>query len=277
MTRNIVHRIYGLAFPRWIKNALERSVIEIERFNQPRVMELPPGQRVLVLAPHPDDESIGCGGTVRKYVEAGCPVCVAVLTDGRQGDPTVRQLAPNDPRRLREEGELAVRRKAEANAALDVLGVEHRYFLEATDGSLRSQVDPVATRLAEILSEWRPDTVLLPFLTDRHADHFATNRCFIESVSRIGADWPESLNCLGYETWSPVYANVYIDISKTMECKRRAISCHESQLRFSNFLAGVEGLNRFRAVSGLIAGTYAEAFFLALLPDYRRLYHKLLL
>lgn len=277
MTRKIAHRIYSLAFPRWIKNALERSIIELEKFDHPRTMELPPGRRVLVLAPHPDDESIGCGGTVRKYVESGSSVCVAVLTDGRQGDPVLRQLDANDPERLRKEDELAARRKCEANAALDVLGVEHRHFLDAIDGSLRSQVEPVATRLAEILSEWRPDTILLPFLTDRHADHFAANRCFIESVRMIHADWPESLNCLGYETWSPVYANVYVDISTTIECKRRAIGCHQSQLEFNNFLAGVEGLNRFRAVSGLTGGTYAEAFFLTLLPTYRQLYHKLLL
>lgn len=277
MKHEIAHRVYGLLFPRWIKNALERSVVELERFHHPTTLELPPGSRVLVLAPHPDDECIGCGGTVRKYVESGARVRVVVLTDGRDGDPTVRALASNDPERARLEDELAARRKAEGAAALKVLGVEQGYFLNASDGRLRNHVASVSARLADILSEWRPEIVLLPFLTDRHADHFAANQCFLEAVSRVDADWAESLNCLGYETWSPIYANVYVDITATIDCKRRALNCHESQLRFNNFLAGIEGLNRFRAVSGLTGGTYAEAFFLTPLPVYRRLYHKLLL
>jgi LmbE family N-acetylglucosaminyl deacetylase len=277
MIRDLAYRAYRFFFPRWIKNALERSIVELERFHAPRTLALPPGGRVLVLAPHPDDESIGCGGTVRKYVESNASVRVVMLTDGRDGDPAVRRLARDDPERKRLEDALAQTRKAEADAALDVLGVEHCYFLDARDGQLRLQVAATAARLAAILSEWRPDIVLLPFLTDRHADHFATNRCFIEAVSQLEGDWAQSLNCLGYETWTPIYANVYVDISSTMECKRRAVKCHESQLRSNDFLAGIEGLNRFRAVTGLTGGTYAEAFFLAPLSTYRRLYHNLLL
>jgi len=85
------------------------------------------------------------------------------------------------------------------------------------------------------------------------------------------------MNCLGYETWSPIYANVYVDISSTVDCKLRALNCHESQLPFADFHAGVEGLNRYRAVTGMTGGTHAEAFFLAPLSTYRRLYHNLLL
>lgn len=277
MKYELAHLAYRHLFPRWIKNALERSIVELERFYMPTTVELPPGRRVLVLAPHPDDESVGCGGTVRKYVESNASVRVVILTDGRDGDPTVRRLSGNDPERQRLEDALAVTRKAEAAAALHVLGVEQGYFLDAIDGQLRLHVAPIAARLAGILSEWRPDIVLLPFLTDRHADHFATNRCFIEAVNQLEGDWAQSLNCLGYESWSPIYANVYVDISSTMECKRRALKCHETQLRSDDFLAGIEGLNRFRAVTGLTGGTYAEAFFLTPLPTYRHLYHNLLL
>lgn len=277
MNYELAHLAYRFLFPRWIKNPLERSIVELERFYKPTTVELPPGRRVLVLAPHPDDECVGCGGTVRKYVESDARVRVVMLTDGRDGDSAVRALARGDPERERREAELVVLRKAEAAAALDVLGVEKGYFLDGRDGELRQHVSPIATRLAAILSEWRPDTVLLPFLTDRHTDHFATNRCLIEAVGQLDPAWAESLNCLGYETWSPIYANVYVDISPTMEIKLRALKCHASQMRFTDFLAGIEGLNRFRAVTGLTGGTYAEAFFLAPLPTYRRLFYKLLL
>ena len=277
MSHHLAYLAYRYLFPRWIKNPLERSIVELERFHKPETVALPPGGRVLVLAPHPDDECVGCGGTVRKYVESGSRVRVAVLTDGRDGDPAVRELAREDPARRRAEDELVVRRKAETSAALRILGVEQGYFLDACDGQLQREVSTVAGRLAGMLSEWRPDIVLLPFLTDRHADHFAANRCLIEAVGLLGPGWAESLDCLGYETWSPIYANVYVDISSTIACKLRALECHESQLPFSDFHAGVEGLNRYRAVTGMTGGTHAEAFFLAPLPTYRRLYHNLML
>ena len=66
-----------------------------------------------------------------------------------------------------------------------------------------------------------------------------------------------------------------MDISAAIELKRKAVQCHASQLQLFDFLAGIEGLNRFRALSGLTDGTYAEAFFHAPLATYRRLYHKL--
>lgn len=275
MNYELAHRLYGYLFPRWAKNALQRSVVELERFHSPDSVSIPPGRRALVLAPHPDDESIGCGGTVRKYVESGAHVCVAVLTDGRDGDPSVRSLPRNDPQRQRREQDLVQKRKAEALAALNVLGVEEFRFFDGPDGALGKHTELIAGRLAALLSDWRPDVVLLPFLTDRHADHFATNRCLLDAVGRLDAGWTASLNCMGYETWSPIYANLYVDVSTAMEHKRKAVRCHESQLRHVDFLAGIEGLNRFRAVSGLTRGAYAEAFFLAPLATYRALYHKL--
>jgi LmbE family N-acetylglucosaminyl deacetylase len=122
----------------------------------------------------------------------------------------------------------------------------------------------------------RPDVVLLPFLTDRHADHFATSRCFMAAVDAIAAPWTETIECLGYEVWSPIYANLSIDISACFETKRRAIACHASQLAHDDLLAGIEGLNRFRAVSGLVGGSHAEAYFRAPLPLFSSLYQRML-
>jgi LmbE family N-acetylglucosaminyl deacetylase len=277
VSRRLLYPLYRRVFPHWVRNALERSIVELERFHPPRSVELPPGERVLLLAPHPDDETIGCGGTLRKYVEAGARVRVVVLTDGRQGDSELRRLAADDPARSRLESELASRRKGEALAALAVLGVQEHEFLEVRDGELREAAGAVASTLARMLSEWRPDLVLLPFVTDRHADHFAANRCFLEAVGRLKHGWTAALQCLAYEIWSPIYANLYVDITATMDWKRRALGCYRSQLDHMDFAAGVEGLNRFRAVSGLVRGRYAEAFFLAPLPTYRRLYRSLLL
>lgn len=277
MKRDLVHRIYALLRKTWVRNALDRSLVEIERFQRPTAVERPPGGRVLVLAPHPDDETIGCGGTLRKYVEANLPVRVIFLTDGQAGDPPLRRMDHDDPERLRLEEALAARRKEEATAALAILGIDDFRFLGASDGRLHEQSTRMSALLADALSEFRPDIVVLPFLTDRHADHFAANRCLIEAADRLHGDWLESLDCLGYETWSPIYANLYVDITSTMACKRRALTCHESQLQHNDYLSAVEGLNRYRAISGMSGGTHAEAFFLAPLKIYRSLYRNLLL
>ena len=277
MSYNFTRQIYKHLFPRWIKNAMDRSIVDLERFHPPIATDRPPGKRVLVLAPHPDDECIGSGGTLCKYVDAGADIRVAVLTDGCQGNPELRRLARNDPARLSMENELVVRRKQETLAALEILGVREHDFLEAKDGALHREVPKIAKKLVNILSEWRPDVVLLPFLTDRHTDHFATNRCFLEAVEQLDASWVKALHCLGYEIWSPIYANVQVDITATMDRKRQALNCYKSQLEHNDYLAGVEGLNRFRAVSGLTGGRYAEAFFHAPLSIYKNIYRNLLL
>jgi len=277
MSRRLMYQVYKRFFPNWVKNPLERSILELERFHPAKVVERPPGERVLVLAPHPDDETVGCGGTLRKFVDAGVRVKVLIMTDGRQGNAEIRQLAVGDPVRQRKESELVARRKHEALTALDVLGVKDREFLEARDGELRASTSMVASKLAHALSQWRPDSVLLPFVTDRHRDHFAANCCFIEAIARLNAAWTRTLQCVAYEIWSPIYANVYVDISSTMEFKRKALSCYQSQISQTDFSGGVEGLNRFRAVCGMVGGEYAEAFFVAPLPNYERLYRSVLL
>lgn len=257
-------------------NALHSAVVDLERYAPPRSLERPPGDRLLVLAPHPDDESIGCGGSLCKCADAGVPVHVVVLTDGSQGDPRLRDLAPDDPARRLGESRLVERRRSETEAALRVLGIDRVTFLGLPDGALREHAGEAAGHLAAILDDWRPDTVLLPFVTDRHADHFAANLCLMQAVERCQGAWPERLECLGYEVWSPIYANLVVDVSRVMERKRRAIRCHASQIEVLDYLAGIEGLNRYRAVSGLVDGDHAEAFFAAPLPVYRRLYRDLL-
>lgn len=277
MRRRLLYQVYKRLFPSWVKNSLERSILELERFHPAKVVDRPPGDRVLVLAPHPDDETIGCGGTLRKYVEAGVRVKVLIMTDGRQGNAEIRQLPDDDPIRRRREGELVTQRRHEALAALDVLGIEEREFLDARDGELRASTSIMAPRVARILSDWRPDSVLLPFVTDRHQDHFAANCCLIEAIGQLNGTWTKALQCVAYEIWTPIYANVYVDISSTMEFKRSALRCYRSQISEMDFAGGMEGLNRFRAVCGMVGGDYAEAFFVAPLPTYRRLYQSLLL
>ncbi|MEK8051127.1 PIG-L deacetylase family protein [Ideonella sp. DXS22W] len=264
------------ASPHWVRNALAAELIGYERWRPPEVLHAPPGRRLLVLAPHPDDESIACGGTLALAVAAGAAVQVVFLTDGRLGDAALRRLPEGSAGRRAAEEALAARRQGEALAALAALGVTEHCFAGAPDGALRAHLATVADQLAPLLVQWRPDTVLLPCFTDRHADHFAANLCLFAAVDRAGPAACAGLRVLGYEAWSPLYANLVVDVDATYAHKRRAIACHASQLAGVDYLAGVEGLNRFRAISSMAGCGHAEAFLAAPLPTYRRLAECLL-
>lgn len=123
----------------------------------------------LVVAPHPDDETLACGATIIRKRQAGTDVTVVVASDGRLG---LRQ----DPA-MKEEDLAAVRRE-ETVRACRRLGVEREnlVLLDLPDGSLSACVDQLAEMLALLIRERQPDQVLVPVLCDGHPDHAATNR-----------------------------------------------------------------------------------------------------
>src|ERR1043165_2622614 len=113
--------------------------------------------RGLVLAPHPDDEAIGCGGTLRWHVEQGDEVHVIFLTSGEDG---VRGQTPGETARIRER---------EARAAAKVLGYGTLEFWREPDGKLRSTT-AIRNRLAEKLRSFRPHLLYVPHPGEMHPD-----------------------------------------------------------------------------------------------------------
>ena len=102
--------------------------------------------RVLVISPHPDDESIGCGGTLRKHALDGDSVHVIFLTSGERG---------GHGRSLEETARI---REQEAKTAASVLGVKHFEFWREPDSGLQA-TQRVVGRLRVRLREWKPDIV----------------------------------------------------------------------------------------------------------------------
>src|SRR5262245_2441565 len=100
--------------PRQIKRYLTLYDSRSAAFRQPRLCTEPGGQRVLVLAPHPDDEVIGCGGTLYKHTRAGHAVTVVYMTDGRKGDPLLYEGQLPAPEAAIRSQQLVVRRQQEA-------------------------------------------------------------------------------------------------------------------------------------------------------------------
>ncbi len=228
----------------------------------------PGAENVVVLAPHMDDETIGCGGTLARHVQAGATVRVIFLTDGRQGaNATLVGLSGTE--RADKQAELVRTRRNEARLALDTLGIHEMDFLDAPDGELTENTEVAAEPLREILQRVRPDLVYLPFFLEQHPDHSAATRVLLAATR----DSNLNFTCSSYEVWTPLFPNCLVRIDEQMELKRKAIACYDSQLDGTNYVHTALGLNAYRSSAFINDyARYVEAFSCVPLAELRRLY-----
>ncbi|MEI4485367.1 PIG-L deacetylase family protein [Frigidibacter sp. MR17.14] len=242
-------RLVARLRPGWIRDPLRLllGVQAFERFAPLPWIDLPEGARMAVLAPHPDDESIGPGGLVAAWTAAGRQAEVVLLTEGGAGNPALRDPALDGRARARLVALTRDRRRAEAGRALAALGAAAAW-LDGTDGALSGDEPRLAGALAALWRARPPDLVLAPFPADRHADHAATARILV--LAARAARLPETLPVLAYEVWSPLPANALFDISAVAARKWQAIAAHESQLASTDYLTAARGLAAYRGAAG---------------------------
>lgn len=181
---------------------------------------------LFVLAPHPDDESIGCGGLIAACAKARVPVFVHILTDGRHSHPGSAQWPPE---------RIAQRREEEARRAGAHLGLSEDAlrFERAIDGSLLfdwSGANTIAARVAAAARDWERPVIAAPWRGDPHPDHMA---------AAVIADLTKALcpnaRGLSYFVWShamslPASAELHrFPINRHRRQKRRAIYAHQTQ------------------------------------------------
>jgi LmbE family N-acetylglucosaminyl deacetylase len=215
-------------------------------------------RRVLVIAPHPDDEVLGAGGTIARLSDAGAEVVIAIVTKGA-------------PPLYAEEAAANVRR--EARAAHARLGVARTVFLDHPAARLDEVPHHELNRtLGELVRDLAPDTVLLPFVGDIHLDHQLTFLSGMVAARPSGAEFPGRILC--YETLSetnwnaPLIApsfvpNVFIDISGQLERKLEAMGLFASQQRefpHERSLVAIRALAMLRGST--VHRPAAEAFML---------------
>ena len=218
-----------------------------------------PSGKVLVLSPHPDDDVLGCGATIKLHVEAGDEVEILYLSDGSLGFSDIKHPT------AREKNELVRTRELEAKEAAKILGVTDLVFWRFKDGNLSSNSSAVKL-MQNLLNSYNPEIVYLPSFQEMNSDHFETCKIFVDAIKKTKLD-PEIIS---YEVWSPLFANRIISIDTVLELKERAIDAHRSQLKSRSYKPAILGLNQYRA--GMFnAGKYAEAFF----SCNKELYYKL--
>jgi LmbE family N-acetylglucosaminyl deacetylase len=204
----------------------------------------------MVLAPHPDDESLGCGGTMALLSAAGAEVTLVVATDGEATHGSARSAH-----------DTARSRRDEAHEAGRVLGAEVR-LLGHADGALADTTGALAADVAALLQERRPEVLFLPWFLDGHPDHRALSTA-LALVSRL----PEGLEVWAYETWTALVPNRLVDITSVISRKEEALAVHRTAAQAFDLTAGL-GLSRWRSVHGLLGRGHAEAFLALPVADY---------
>lgn len=212
---------------------------------------------VLVIAPHPDDEVLGCGGTIRRLSDEGHNVHVAIATRGWE---------PLFPTAQVEQV------RGEAEAASKALGTTRLHFMDLPVTRLVELPEhELNGAVSKIVSETDPQWVLLPFRSDLHEDH----KQLFDAAEVALRPLPGRLDVeriLCYETLSETHwhapgvepaftPHLYIDISKQLPAKLAAMQCYKSQLKDApnaRSLESIEALAKFRGMT--IHRHAAEAF-----------------
>ncbi len=205
--------------------------------------------RVLVISPHPDDETIGCGGTLARHAAEGDVSHVVFLTSGERGGHGL----PAE--------ETKPRRESEARLAAEILGIERVDFWRAKDGAVEAG-RPLLERLNKTLKKWRPHIVYVPHVGEMHPDHRAAARLVRRAVYPAGTARKGTPEVRMFEVWTPLQTlDHVVDISPYIERKLAAVRSYASQCAVMCFDEAVRGLNRYRGeMHSWPGGDYAEVF-----------------
>ncbi len=191
-------------------------------------------QRVLIVAPHPDDETLGCGGAISLLCDRGYDVTVLTISDGTGSHPnSLKYPAPA----------LQAIRSQETLTALAILGVDRSAitFLQLKDGAIPTVTSPhfsiAKSRCKKYLTKISPDTIFIPWRSDPHPDHRATWQLIQAAILSLDItpqvieypiwDWDiqqqQPSNLSQIHGWK-------LDIGAVLDRKLQAIATYKSQL-----------------------------------------------
>lgn len=205
--------------------------------------QAPPRGSVLAIAPHPDDEVLGCGGTLALHARQGDPVALLVVFDGRLG------LPPG--------GDPALRR-GECLRGAQLLGVRDVTFWSEPEGHepTPEQWERAVERLARHVRDVAPERVYAPWTGDEHPDHVRVARATLAALERAGFEG----EALGYEVYRDLEPTRLVDVGAAWAAKRAALEEHVSQAAGGALVAGAERRARARAELWVGGAALCEAF-----------------
>ncbi len=209
---------------------------------KPQTLELQKNDKCLVIAPHPDDESIGCGGILKLYADN---FSVISLTHGNKNDI----------------------RYSEMHKAMSFAGIKELIMLNLQDKDIISG----QKKFNEInISEY--DYIFIPYIFDQHKDHKAVSILLNEKLK--DKNHKKNLKIAFYEVWSTInMPQYYVNITSVAEDKKKMINFHKSQIAVKNYADKILGLNSYR---GLLRNLGAvESFSVLDVNDFQNIVPKI--
>lgn len=207
--------------------------------------------KILVIAPHPDDEVLGCGGTIKKYVKQGNDVFLGIIT---------KAYAPEWSE------DFIKNRKKEIAGAAKILGIKKIFFLDLPTVKLDTiPQKELNFKIGGIVSQTTPDILYIPHGGDLNRDHRLVFEACLVAARPVGN---KIKKILAYETLSETdwgvkqfSPQVYVDITKNLDDKLKAMACYKSELRQYPRPRSLEGISILAKNRGMEAGlAAAEAF-----------------
>ncbi len=224
-----------------------RNILDSQAFQQiisPIQVDIPKEKKLLIIAPHPDDEILGAAGLIIKAKKNNCHISIIFLTSGSFDESNIRER--------------------EARLVCNKIGVDSVYFLRIPDGGI-ANIDVNKTSLQELVNKSCPDIISLPFIFDGHLDHIYTNKL----ISNVFIKNNKKIDFWAYQIYSSIPANVIVDITSIVEYKFNLMSMYKSQLENFDFINWNRGLNAWN--SKLLESKkskYAECYFVVPFDQY---------
>lgn len=221
---NLWHKIQGILHPNSPEEHDDLSTL----CPLPVKLDLQSIKRVLIIAPHPDDEVLGCGGLIAKLSKT-TDINVILVTDGSGA------------------GELPVGtdaiRQQEMRDSLAILGVNDLTCLNEPDGFFKSSPDFIG-KIKKQLIQFDPEWIFIPSIDDFHRDHHRIGCAIIKLAKQNKL----SARLFQFEVWNPVSATHVIDITDVIKTKLEALRCHQSILSCAPYEQAITGLAKYRSL-----------------------------
>ena len=205
-----------------------------------------PSGKILVFAPHADDEIFGCGGALIRHVQQNDPIKVVIITDG--SCPITEEQKTPDYTEIR---------KQESLAAAKLIGYDEPVFLDFPDNNLKLNKEMMKSIKQEI-EDFAPENIYFPFELEIHQDHRLVNKAVLSAIKKSKCNCIKHL--ISFEISTPLYPNYLHDITDIAETLQAAMDCFKSQLKANDYNTKIVALNKYRTYTLPQHVSFAEAY-----------------
>ena len=227
-----------------------KEVLETKRFSskiQPIIYNDFTKKNILVISSHTDDDTFGCSGTLKKFIDEGSRVKVIYIFNDFEDEKTNDSIAK------------------EAKEISSRLGTEIEFLDGVVGESSVEKIELITKRLREKVAGFNPEMVFSTFILDDHADHRLVNKMLVDIIDIL----PERVEFWMFQIYTTVIPNIVVDITDKMDFKKELMGLWKSvrgNRNWSHYIMGMNAANcRYIPTKDEV---FAEGFFVLPRDEY---------